>query len=331
MKKRTLGMVIALVAAFSLLTVTAFASAPTYEGYEAFKELAKNHEDQEIEHENATVKGSLKVIDNGETVLDLVTTLKVEGEEVGSGSVTLTANGVSKELNVFAQDEKVYIFDELEQTYYVADKDAMEASDVEYDYEDYEEFERGTRHEEMTSAQEELMDFIMGDLKDDFEVDHNADGSQTITFELTKEEIPMLLNLAVSAADGHDRRADEYDEYSPDATLLAKYPILNDFVGMENNTPEITDNVELEYMKVTVTTDDENFGKVAFDFIVSGDDEVGEAHTIQVQGEFEVSEIGTTSADTPELDGKELIEIDPADFEELQDDEYSHRGPKGRR
>ncbi len=326
MKKRTLGLILALTVAFSLLAVTAYASAPTFEGYEAFKDMAKSRDDGKVSHENASVTGQVFVKDNGETLVDISTVLKNEDEAHGSGWLRFKANGVTKELSVYKTDKDIYIFDELEELYYVADKEAMEANRS-YEYEGYDEYGQGRdKYEEMTSTQEDLLDFIMGDLKDDFDITYHDDGSETITFELTKEEIPMLLNLIVSAIDGHDKNVKDYDEFSPDPTLLTKYPILSDFMSMENNTPEIVDNIEVDYIKVEVTRKDDTITGMKFGLKISGDDKEGASHLIEVNAAFEVSQLASTVADKPDLMGKELIEMNPADFESLQDEEMDHQG-----
>lgn len=330
MKKKSLGMIIALVVAFSLLAVTAYASTPTYEGYEAFKALAKNvedkHEDKSFNQENATVTGDFTVIDNGVKLVHMETELKSQGEDNASGTVKFTHEGVTKELNVYAEDENVYIFDVLEDIYYLADREAMKAQHEGSDYEDQykHEYSREFSGDDMTNAQEELLDFLVGDLKDDFELHQNLDGSETIYFELTKEEIPMLLNLVVSAASGQEKRADEYEEFSPDAALLEKYPILNDFVNMEDMSPEIVENTELEYVQLALTTRDDEFVAFSFDFSLTGDDEVGTQHNVQIKGAVQVSEIGTTIADKVNLDGKDIIEIEPEDFEEFDGNRRVH-------
>ncbi len=330
MKKRSLGMVIALVVAFSLLAVTAYASTPTYEGYEAFKALAKNvednHENKMFKQENATVTGDFTVIDNGVKLVHMETELKSQGEDNGSGTVKFTHEGVTKELNLYAEDENVYIFDVLEDIYYVADREAMKAQHERSDYEDEykNEYSREYSRGDMTNAQEELLDFLMGDLKDDFELHNNSDGSETIYFELTKEEIPMLLNLAVSAASGQEKRADKYEEFRPDAALLEKYPILNDFVNMEDKSPEIVDNTELEYVQLALTTRDDEFVAFSFDFRLTGDDEFGTQHNVQIKGAVQVSEIGTTVAEKVNLEGKDIIEIEPEDFEEFDGNRRVH-------
>jgi hypothetical protein len=330
MKKRSLGMVIALVVAFSLLAVTAYASTPTYEGYEAFKALAKNvennHEDKAFKQENATVTGAFTVIDNGVKLVHMETELKAQGEDNASGTVKYIHEGVTKELKVYAEDEKVYIFDVLEDIYYLADREAMKAqhdgSDVEDEYN--QEYSRKFSRNDMTDAQEKLMDFLMGDLKDDFELQYNSDGSETIKFELTKEEIPMLLNLVVSAASGQERRTDEYEEFSPDTTLLEKYPILRDFVHMEDKGSTITENVELDYVQLALTTREDEFLALSFDFKLTGDDEVGMQHNVQIKGNVQVAEIGTTVADKVNLEGKDIIEIEPEDFEEFDGNRRVH-------
>ncbi len=337
MKKRTPLIIVSLVAAFTLLAVTAFASAPTYEGYEAFKELAKNHEDQDFQHENGTMTGTFTVIDNDKVLLSVDAVLKADGnKENGSGIFTVSANGETKTLNVYGQDKMAYIFDEAEGNYYVADKKQMEKyHENEWeDYEDDADFRHGrgmnNSDHEMSPAQEELFDFIVGDLKDDFALINNNDGSETITFELTKEEMPMLLNLFVSAADGKNHRDFEDEEVEPSDELIAKYPILGDLVDMKVDVPEITDNIELDYVKMAITTEaDGIFSDVLFNVVATGDDETGISHTIEIIGEFTLSEVGTTVMDTANLEGKTLIEINPEDFEEFRNNDANSF--KGRR
>jgi hypothetical protein len=327
MKRKPTLIILSLVAAFTLLAVTAFASAPSYEGYEAFKTLASNHEDKGFnEEENATLKGSIKVIDNDVTLVDLEASIKADGpNENFSGLFTIKADGISKEVEVFAEDDLVYVFDEVNNEFYKVNKseDYNEMQDEDYG--------RGSfdRDEEINPAQEELLDFIMGELKNDFELVNNSDGSETIKFELTKDEMPMLLNLMFSAMD-HDKAGMHGDSEELDAETLAKYPLLSDLSNIKVDMPEITENMELDYVKFAVTTDaNDDFQAVEFSFIVTGDDEQGLSHTQQIDGNFAATEVGTTVVDTPDLEGKEIIEVDTEDFH--NEDMNMRMGPKGKR
>ncbi len=311
MKKRTPLIIVSLVAAFTLLAVTAFASAPTYEGYEAFKDFAKNHNEEEFNNE-----------DGGMT-----------------GTFTVTTDDITKTIKVYKQEDKTYIFDDTKNDVYVVDKKLMEEYH-ENEWQDYDEnIGNDFRHNkhtrdmnddhEMSTAQEELLDFIVGDLKDDFELTNNSDGGQTISFEMTKEEVPMLLNLMFSAMDSKGPRNFEEEEFEPSDELLAKYPILADMIEMKLDTTKITENMELDFVKMAITTEaDKTVRGVEFNVIMSGDDENGVAHNVEINGEFERTEIGTIT-DIPKLDGKTLIEVDPADFVEFQN--MKMNSPKGRR
>lgn len=325
MKRKPTLIILSLVAAFTLLAVTAFASAPDYAGYEAFKTLAKTQENSEFsEKGNATLVGSITVKDNGVTMLDLDASIKADGpNESFSGAFTIEADGVSKEVEVFAADELVYVFDEANNEFYKVNKSKDETDMNEMNHGSY------GRDKDISPAQEELVDFLMGELKDDFELVNNSDGSETIKFELKKDEMPMILNLMFSAMD-HDKSDFQGESEELDAETLAKYPLLNDLKNIQVDLPEITDNMELDYLEFAITTDAEDaFKAVEFSIIVTGDDEFGLSHKQQIDGKFAATDIGTTSVETPNLEGKTIIEVDSADF---QDENMNvHMGSKGRR
>ncbi len=166
----------------------------------------------------------------------------------------------------------------------------------------------------MTEAQEELLDYIVGDMKDDFEVNYNQDGSETIIFELTEDEMPMFINLMFSAINPEDREFDRNEmELTPE--LSAKYPLLAELKDLKVEPPELVDNLKLQYVKVALTADaDQEVCNLEFAVIVNGDTVEGENHTLQVQGRFEGTQVNGTVVDTPDLEGATVIEIDKADF-----------------
>lgn len=297
MKNKKLIMTVSLVVAFAVLAVTAFAAQPANQGYEAFKEVMKNHKD--VEFENGTVTGTLQVTDNGETVFEMSGVLKGTKEEKQiSGNVSITANDLNKSLEFYGLEEVMYIFDNEAGEYYQANKTKYENFD--------EDFRRhGIKDHEMNPEGEALMDFIMGNLKDDFTQTVNTDGSSTIEFELTKDEIPVPLNLLVSAASkNHDRveRMEENTEID-----LAQYPLFNDFKDMKVEIPGIIDEVELEYLNMSIELNEsEEVVGMLFELAYSGKDETGTFHEIAVQGSVELSNLNETIVDTPDLENKNI-------------------------
>jgi len=334
MKKRTVMIITALVAAFSLLTLTAFAAAPTYEGYEAFKALAKEKGDMNLHEENGTIKSSFTLVDNGETLTNLDAKMKSEGlNQDGSGLVTITSNGKSKTLEVYSQGDQAYVYDKDSDKVYAVDKTEMDNGHAS-DYIDDKETGRANYHKDgqMTVAQEELLDFLVGDLKDNFELTKNSDGSETITFEMTNGEMPMLLNLMVSAADGQKPQNFSQQAMNLPEELLAKYPVLADMVDMKTDLPEIVDNMEIDHVVFQVTTIDGAFISASLDLELAGNDSDGDYHDLAISGDFELSNVGSTSVDKVELEGKEVITVDPTDFDSIHHkDMEGNVGRQGRR
>lgn len=326
MKKRTTMLVIATIIAFSLLGVTAFANAPTYEGYEALKALMENQ--KETEMTGGTLKGSLTISESGKQLVTMSTDVSGDKEQkAGSGVVSIESDSVSRLLNVYFADEQVYVFDEANQEYYKINKaDSDYSDDFSYDGYDENSYNRGDYpfDRTMTPAQEELLDFIVGELKDDFTVEHNGDGSQTIGFELTSDEMPVLLNLMISA--GNSTHKDAFRETNREEinSELLKYPLFAQLSTMCKSVPEIVDNFKLNRIDLEFTTDaDAQIKSVSFDVDIAGTDKNGNNHNLQLTGQFAVDKGDIGSITVPDLNGKTIIELDPSAFDNK--DKFSDR------
>lgn len=297
MKNKKLLITVSLVVAFAVLAGTAFAAQPADQGYEAFKDVIKNHKD--IDHENGTITGSLQVTDNGERVFEISGVVKGSKEDNQvSGDVSIIANDLSKAIEFYGLEETMYIFDSEAGEYYQANK----TQDEDFD-EDFYMNER--RDQEMSPEQEALMDFLMSNLKDDFTQTVNSDGSSSIEFELTKDEIPVPLNLLVSAASSkHDNfeRMEDINEIE-----LSQYPLFNDLKDIKVEMPKITDEIELEYINVNIELNEkEEVVGMSFALTISGKDEAGDFHEVSLQGSFEISNLNETIVDTPDLENKDI-------------------------
>jgi hypothetical protein len=300
-KKRVyLGVVAAL--AISVLTITAFAASSSYEGYDKFKSLIQTQEDYS-EYNNGTVTGTLQVIDNGETIADISGTMNgnIENEEM-NGEVLLAFNELEKTLEIFKMDDMFYISDIENNDVYVGE------NTNDYDHDEF----RGEEKQSLTESQEALLDFVMDDLKDDFVLVSNVDGSENISFELTKDEIPVGLNLLVSAASSE--KSDKQDgsfENSMDQELnIDEYPLFKELSEAKFEHTEIVENMEIDYVKITVDADENDLLKaLTLSMTVSGNDEDGEFHELTINAELEISNVNTASISSVDLDGKNIIEL----------------------
>ena len=318
MKKRTTLLITSLVVAFSLLAVTVYANVNSYEGYEAFKELMQSsHEGDSFEEiHSGAMSGSLSLVQDGQKVLTLSGTFQGDAlSKMASGNLILEQNGLLRNLDLYAQDKTFYIFDEENQEYYQMNHNEEMDADWEYDEDQDDPFEN--RSEKMTAAQEELMDFLAGDLKDDFEVSYEANGNQTIQFELTEEEMPMVLNLMISAGNSMKdfRQEDrEVEREAAKAVLeeeLSIYPLFAQLSSLDDSIANIEEEFALNLVRMSVTVDENKEPvSVSFALQISGNDKDGIFHTQDIQADFTVDQESEVIVASPVLDGKNIILID---------------------
>lgn len=338
MKKRTTLLITSLVVAFSLLAVTVYANVNSYEGYEAFKEfMQSSHNGESLEEmHSGSMAGSVVFIQDGEKLLTVSGTLQGDGvRKAASGNLILDQAGVIRNLSLYAEDKTFYLFDEENGEYY------QMIHSEEQDYEDWEneDFDSSDwegRNEKMTAAQEELMDFLAGDLKDDFEVTYESNGNQTILFELTEEEMPMVLNLMISAGNSMKDFRQEQEDADFEANKaaleekLAIYPLFAQLATMDDAVASIEEDFALHLIRMSVTVDENQEPQsMSFAIQISGNDEQGNYHTQEVQAEFAIDQGSDVEITAPDLEGKNIILLDEELFEGFECSEGYSNGFHG--
>ncbi|MCH4889256.1 hypothetical protein EZV73_16790 [Acidaminobacter sp. JC074] len=280
MKKRTIT-IIAVLAAISMLSFAVFAGNDTYAGYERFKDLLRN--DQEFE--SGQGQGKLTVIDNGEEILSLSGNFVGDKtSEEGFGNLNIQAGDLNKSLELYGQDEKMYIVDG-DDVYITSHDESLEERDYHHKY-DQTEYDG----KEFDAKSEAIMDILMADFKDDFSLEGN-----NVVFELNKEEIPALVNLMASS----DYEKETYhDDMSEE---MMAYPLFEELSSLENLVPELTET-EIEYIKFVLLVEDDVVNGFEMNVIVKGLDQAGESHQVEVQGHF------TKSSESVEMKTFELTD-----------------------
>jgi len=304
MKNRKSILVITLVLAMTLLVATAYAATPANAGYEALKDVLKNHQNEEFD--NGTVTGTIEIIDNGETVLSLEGNVSGdEGDKEFSGELKLITENLEKELSINGLDEMIYIADLDTDDVYVAE-DSHEG------YEDeYEGKHNFDKDHDFSSDEEAIMDYFVGDLANEFELVNSNDGSFDVKLELTKNEMPTVLNLLASADsdERHNFKSEDKDEFCEDLNL-EDYPLFAEIHNSKFELTELVDDVEVEYLMFTIHVDSNKEIKgLSFEASVSGVDENSENHTITVKGNMVLSNVGNAKISTMDLTGKNIIEL----------------------
>jgi len=279
MKKRTLT-IIAVLAAVSMLSFAVFAGNDVYEGYERFKDLLRN---DQLEESHAGT-GTVTILDNGQEVLKVAGSFVGDEEQMnGYGQVTIESDSVSKSLEVYGQNETMYIVD---------GNDVYTKSHDQEEYGRHGRYQNDFEKDEFDSRSEAVMDFFMGDFKDDFTLD-----GENIVFELTKDEMPAFLNMMSSGDMDHDMR---------DEMPLEGYPLLDELKGLETALPELSDT-ELQYIKVTIKVTDQVVQGLDMNVIVTGLDAAGNTHEIEVI--IEANDGSDLEMKTFELNDQTVYEI----------------------
>ncbi len=303
MKKNT-STILTVVVAITLLAATAFAGTTQNTGYATFKNLMKTQNNST--YENGKVIGSLEVIDNGKSVV------KFDGAFAGGkddqsmrGDFKIITDSLNKELSVYGLDDTFYLYDAENNDVYVGHESADENEN-----DNSSSYRNSEADYEMTSKEEAIMDYFIGDLQNKFQMVKGTDGTYDLQFELTKSEVPTILNLLVSAKNdenGFDRQGEK--DYFNNKDLEA-YPLFQEFKSAHLKVTDLVDEVELDYINVVLDLDaQQEIQGVQFNINVTGLDENGQHHTMTMTGDFTITELNTVVINPIDLTGKNIIEV----------------------
>lgn len=320
MKNKKVKLGILVLAAVILFTATAFASTPGNEGYEALKQIMMDQQELKAIC-NATIDGSFQVQDNGRIIAEAVG--KVKGNhEAGeaSGNVTVKLMDKEQELSFFRSNGASYLVDETNARYYqlVNTTGEFDRSQRKISRGDF----AGSHH--MGKAGEALLDYFVGDLKSQFSLSNNVDGTRSITLDLNGNEIPAPINLLVGAAvenkNGYsDKQYESRMDPAQKEQLIEKLPFLKEFTVTEKDMPRLKTDVKLEGIFVKLIVDETNKVK-SFEvkIKITGKDANGAAHEIIFLGSASISDLNNTTVDSFNPDGKSIETLDMKEFKDNQ-------------
>lgn len=320
MKKKSKIMIGAALAAMTVFTATAFAYTPNTEGYDAFKAVLKANHTSGAAIDSATVNGNFTVTVDGKTVLKADGLAKMGeafGEHIVSGDLDFTLMGVERNASLYSNgDDKVYLVDRTHDLHYqVINLDDEHAGEY-GEWSDEEDFQ----DRPMNKAEEALLDFMVGDLKDNFSVENQTDGSKTIAVDISKEDIPLSIRLLMDATSAEDRVGRAHaPEAHAEWEQLKQLPFFQGLEGidLEAQLPELTEDVAIEHVRLQMTVDANNEVQgVQGELEVSGKDEAGVTHRVEIEGAGDVSGINTTTPDAYDSAGKSIGMIDAATFDD---------------
>ena len=262
-----------------LLSVTVVASASGASGYETYKSAAKNI----ATTSNATFSTSFEVKDNGTTDISGTSVEKLEG--TNNSSITNIKNGdVTKESETSRIDGKSIVKDG--ENYYSRDN-TSKAKNVRME----KKFDASSSRAKLG---EMVLDTLVGDVKNQFVVD-----GDTISVNLEGAQIPELAKLAISAAaeDQNNKKDNNKGEAGKDGLKEALKSIPN------------LKNIDVKSLSMTAKVDGSTLTDNSFKIVITGDDESGVSHEIEVSVDATISGVNSTKADSIDTTGKNVQDM----------------------
>jgi hypothetical protein len=313
-KKLKLGVLV--LAAVTVFTATAFAANSNISngGYDEFKQIMKNSQ-QVKQASNANLNGAFTITDNGKVIAEMKGDVKgnCEGEKA-NGNVQIKLMGKEQDLSFYKNGEDSYLVDKTnDKSYQLINMNKDKDHKVSKRH-------REVRAEkpQMGKASEALMDYLVGDLKSQFELTQNNDGTKSITLDLDQNEIPVPLNLlVVVAAENRDCSNAQYEN----GMDTAKLPFLKEFSDLGKDLPKLKQDVKLTGFILKLNVDEKDQIK-SFDVKISttGNDVNGTYHELTFSSSTSISDINNTSVDTFNPNGKTIETIDAKDFDRRERD-----------
>lgn len=297
-----------------LLATVAFAGTSATPGYDAFKEMLRTAEAEgttsEFMHVGA-FQFQVDVADKGEAIIQVKGSGQAdETNREMSADLMLKSKGLDKQLQVYGNKEQVILLDVAEQAAYI-----VKPGEFKEGYQDHEDWvadaeDRQRHHGDWNPKSEALLDYFVGDMKNDFEIVTGTDGSKDIVLDLQASEIPAIVNLIAGMGD-EDHYEGRYEEAKTlHAAQLEGLPLFNALKALETELPKITENIEVHAIRILFDRNPENsLVGLNFELRVSGTDKVGQQHALEVTAAFSENKEQPGKIVPITLDGKRIYEI----------------------
>jgi hypothetical protein len=298
MKKKVLMMGAGLTLGSALLVSSAFADIGGAKGYEAYKSALKNTATVASTTQNISVS----ILDNGNELMSATTTLKENGAIGGvSGIAAIKAGATSQTIEFYDQGGKKIIKVGDSDTYNVITESGREKWKGKDDR-----LEDPALNKEM----ENVVDALVGNLKNYVNLNHTSDGKKTVDVTLTGSQIPAAANvigsLLVKEALNGKHAQDEWNSQELSNKALGGLNVQQ----ITANFPKLTQDVNIDEVALHAAIDENNYiSSQEIDFTISGKDASGQAHKVVISTDIGLSNVNATTPDVIDLAGKKINTI----------------------
>lgn len=294
MKKRLAILGVGTVAGGFMLLSAAYTGMAETGGYDALKQAVKTTK----KAESVTTAVELTVQDNGKQVIEVDAESKRNRKlNTASFTATIGRSQQNASLNVYHTGDQVVLKPGDSDVYTVIEKDE---NDRWFE-------ERRQHHPEMSEEFENLVDALVGELKNHVTMERQADGKRTIELEMSGSQIPAVVkaagSLVVKAASQHDANQPQHSQMQNPAASIGDV--------LHQQLPELVEDISIDRIRMQAEVDQANYitGKTVV-LTVTGKDASGAMHELVVELDAELSGYNETTPETVSLEGKQVQTFD---------------------
>jgi len=296
MKKKT-GWIGAGLAVGSLMIVsTAFAGVGGTPGYDTYKEALR----QTATQSNETRLVNVTLTDNGSKLLDVRSVIKSDdASDATSAIVEVSGLNGEERYEAYGIGERTVLKSAGSETYYVSD-DSEEG-----ETEDREEWK--DQATEISQTTENVIDALVGNMKQYFVETPGVGDTSNIRVELTGSRIPAAVNAVGSLLITEMSRYDEEEPKDGEPGDEA----FDEWERVVGQLPELSSDVRIDSIVMNAVADPD-YGITEHDIAISysGKDADGKEHTVVLDLALDTTDINSTVPDKIDLTGKN-VEVVP--------------------
>jgi F0F1-type ATP synthase membrane subunit c/vacuolar-type H+-ATPase subunit K len=303
LKKKFLLMGAGLTLGSALLVTSAFADIGGAKGYEAYKAAIK----QTSTVTNATHVVALSVRDNGNELLNVMTTVKAdEATHSLSGIAAITSGSTVQTIDFHNQEGKNILKNSNSDTYIVIAESDDKEQNSKYE---------GQHNPAFNQELENVFDSLVGNLKNYVVLSNTAGADKRVDASLRGSQIPAVANLIGSLL-VKEALSGDHSQEDKDLQKFSDNPLGLDVKQIAAHFPKLSQDVNIDEVALHATIDENNYIKnQEIDFTISGKDASGQAHKVIISIDIDMSDVNTTTPDTLDLTGKKIKTIQSTEFD----------------
>lgn len=296
------------VAVGSMMLVTSvYAGVGDAPGYETFKSAVKST----AAVTNVTRQVQVTLQDNGESLLNVSSTIKQDrAGQAGSAQITVKSGADEQTIQVYNQDGKQIVKTGESDVYKVLDHSNIAGKHGKF---------ANSKHEpnpEMIQEAENVVDALVGNLKNYVTMNDAAGNAKDIHFKLSGSQIPPVVNTVGSLLIKHGT-ADNANKPMPKAAETLGI----DVASLKNSLPQLTQDIKMDEVEVNATVDaDNHITNQTAQIRISGKDGKGASHDVVLNVGMSLSNLNATTPDKVDLTGKqvETVKLGEGHFDQEQ-------------